>query len=305
MTDTTKIKFMTDGVLLREVERDFLLTKYSVIIIDEAHERSVFTDILIGLLSRIVPLRLKKTPDSPLKVIIMSATLRVEDFTSNIKLFKLSPPVINVESRQFPVTVHFNKITNQNYLGDAFRKVCKIHNTLPDGGILVFVTGQQEVNTLVRKLRAQFPYHKDYNKQVATEEVDEVKPRRMKKSKKKKEDSNVPVTSLLPDLDLSNFKTQPLETVEEDVVSDDDEDADLDEDDDIVAANPQAQPLHVLPLYSLLSSERQQLIWSDPPPGTRLCVVSTNIAETSLTIPGIKYVVDTGQLRLSDDHVLI
>ena len=112
---------MTDGVLLREVERDFLLTKYSVIIIDEAHERSVFTDILVGLLSRIVPLRLKKTPDSPLKVIIMSATLRVEDFTSNSKLFKVPPPVINVESRQFPVTVHFNKHTNDNYLGDAYR----------------------------------------------------------------------------------------------------------------------------------------------------------------------------------------
>ena len=109
VTDQTKIKFMTDGVLLREIERDFLLSSYSVIIIDEAHERSVFTDILIGgtiltqcprlklvlgLLSRIVPLRLKKTPKSPLKVIIMSATLRVEDFTANSKLFKIPPPVI-------------------------------------------------------------------------------------------------------------------------------------------------------------------------------------------------------------------
>ena len=141
VTDKTKIKFMTDGVLLREIEKDFLLTNYSVIIIDEAHERSVFTDILIGVLSRIVPLRLKKTPDSPLKLIIMSATLRVEDFTTNSKLFKIPPPVVSVESRQFPVTVHFNKKTNVDYMADAFKKVCKIHNTLPDGGILVFVTG--------------------------------------------------------------------------------------------------------------------------------------------------------------------
>ena len=87
VTKDTKIKFMTDGVLLREVEKDFLLTKYSVVILDEAHERSVFTDILIGLLSRIVPLRHKK--GSPLKLIIMSATLKVEDFTKNERLFKV------------------------------------------------------------------------------------------------------------------------------------------------------------------------------------------------------------------------
>ncbi len=94
---------MTDGILLREIERDFLLSKYSVIVIDEAHERSVFTDILIGLLSRIVPKR--NTTDKPLKLIIMSATLRVEDFTANAKLFKITPPVIKVESRQFDVQV--------------------------------------------------------------------------------------------------------------------------------------------------------------------------------------------------------
>ena len=143
VTEDTKIKFMTDGVLLREVEKDFLLSKYSVIIIDEAHERSVFTDILIGLLSRIVPLRHKK--GNPLKLVIMSATLRVGDFTENRRLFKAPPPVISVESRQFPVTVHFNKHTREDYMEEALRKVCKIHRELPEGGILVFLTGQQEV----------------------------------------------------------------------------------------------------------------------------------------------------------------
>ena len=155
MTPETEVKFMTDGVLLREVEKDFLLSKYSVIILDEAHERSVFTDILIGLLSRIVPLRHKKK--DPLKLVIMSATLRVEDFTQNSRLFKDIPPVVSVESRQFPVTIHFNKYTKEDYINEAYKKVCKIHRELPAGGILVFVTGQQEVNQLVNKLRRSFP----------------------------------------------------------------------------------------------------------------------------------------------------
>lgn len=91
-TENTKIKFMTDGVLLKEIESDFTLNKYSVIILDEAHERSVYTDILVGLLSRIVPLRQKR--GNPLKLIVMSATLRVEDFTKNRQLFKIPPPVL-------------------------------------------------------------------------------------------------------------------------------------------------------------------------------------------------------------------
>ena len=138
-TENTIIKFMTDGVLLKEIENDFFLSNYSVILIDEAHERSFFTDILLGLLSRIVPMRKKQGKE--LKLVIMSPTLRVEDFTGNTRLFSTPPPVISVESRQFPVTVHFNKRTPDDYLHEAFRKVCKIHRTLPSGGILVFVTG--------------------------------------------------------------------------------------------------------------------------------------------------------------------
>ena len=116
---------MTDGVLLKEIQSDFLLTKYRVVIIDEAHERSVYSDILIGLLSRIVPLRRKR--GSPLKLIVMSATLRVEDFTSNARLFRTPPPCIHVEARQFPVTVHFNKKTPDDFVQEAFKKASKIH----------------------------------------------------------------------------------------------------------------------------------------------------------------------------------
>ena len=99
----TKIKLMTDGLLLKELELDFLLKKYSVIIIDEAHERSVNTDILISLLTRIVRVRLKlaleerknkpnetKREEYPLRLVIMSATLRVADFLENTRLFPVS-----------------------------------------------------------------------------------------------------------------------------------------------------------------------------------------------------------------------
>ena len=121
--------------------QDPLLKKYSVIILDESHERSVYTDILIGWLSRIVLLRPKKN-ETPLKLIIMSATLRVEDFINNEKLFKVKPPVLNIESRQFPVTIHFNRKTSEDYVKEAVRKTVKIHTQLPDGGILIFLTGK-------------------------------------------------------------------------------------------------------------------------------------------------------------------
>jgi ATP-dependent RNA helicase DHX37/DHR1 len=129
VSPNTRIKFMTDGVLLKEVSQDLTLSRYSSIIIDEAHERSLNTDVLIGVLSRVVKLRedmwrnkeqvtvkryIKRadgvlTPVErtevvrPLKLIIMSATLRVQDFTANRTLFERPPPVIHVKARQFEV----------------------------------------------------------------------------------------------------------------------------------------------------------------------------------------------------------
>uniref|UniRef100_A0A8C0B6Z6 Activating signal cointegrator 1 complex subunit 3 n=1 Tax=Buteo japonicus TaxID=224669 RepID=A0A8C0B6Z6_9AVES len=299
VTDETQIKFMTDGVLLKEIQKDFLLSKYKVVIIDEAHERSMYTDILIGLLSRIVPLREKK--GLPLKLIIMSATLRVEDFTDNNRLFSVTPPVIQVDARQFPVTVHFNKKTPlDDYSGECFRKVCKIHRMLPSGGILVFLTGQAEVHALCRRLRkhAQLTvislpvFVGDDDKEESVEEI-----RKFKKSRKRKK--------TLPKIDLDNYSVVP--------VDEGDEDRDAETDDDIAGSDidldlgdgdseedeksDSSLPLYVLPLYSLLAPEKQAKVFRAPPPGTRLCVVATNVAETSLTIPGIKYVVDCGKVK--------
>lgn len=181
VSPSTSIKFMTDGVLLRELATDFLLTKYSVIIIDEAHERSMNTDILIGVLSRVSKLRqemwrskqdkVKVSNTScesfsvrveqliwlqPLRLIIMSATLRVSDFADNTALFDTPPPIINVAARQHPVTVHFNRRTPADYVTEAVKKASKIHARLPPGGILIFLTGQNEITGVCRKLETQY-----------------------------------------------------------------------------------------------------------------------------------------------------
>uniref|UniRef100_A0A8C7GWP7 RNA helicase n=1 Tax=Oncorhynchus kisutch TaxID=8019 RepID=A0A8C7GWP7_ONCKI len=290
VTSDTKIKFMTDGVLLKEIQKDFLLQRYSVIIIDEAHERSVYTDILIGLLSRIVPLRNKK--GLPMKLIVMSATLRVEDFTENRKLFPTPPPVIKVEARQFPVSVHFNKRTPlEDYTGEVFQKTCKIHRMLPPGGILVFLTGQAEVHSVCRRLRRAFPFRRGEGEEAATDSSDEMK--KFKKAKHKR--------TSLPRIDLDNYSALPVDEGDEDRLAGiDDEGSDLELGDDAADTEEKADPslpLYVLPLYSLLAPEQQAKVFRPPPHGARLCVVATNVAETSLTIPGIKYVVDCGRVK--------
>lgn len=161
----TAIKFMTDGVLLRELAKDFLLSRYSVIVVDEAHERGVNTDVLIGVLSRVAKLREKrwreskagdKDRGSPLRLVIMSATLRVADFAENATLFATPPPIIHIGARQHPVTIHFSRRTVSDYVGEAFKKVCKIHSRLPPGTVLVFLTGQSEIMGLCRRLEAHY-----------------------------------------------------------------------------------------------------------------------------------------------------
>ena len=179
--DRTRIKFMTDGILLREVTADLLLRQYSVILLDEAHERNVNTDILLGMLSRALPMRRAQAaaeqakwtsltaaereqyaePMQPLKLVIMSATMRVEDF-STPRLFPAPPPVLRVEARQYPVTVHFSRRTElQDYLQETYKKICQIHRRLPDGGILVFLTGKREIHHMCRKVARALNRQKD------------------------------------------------------------------------------------------------------------------------------------------------
>ncbi|KAI0374355.1 P-loop containing nucleoside triphosphate hydrolase protein [Pilatotrama ljubarskyi] len=311
VSPSTSIKFMTDGVLLRELATDFLLKKYSVIIIDEAHERSMNTDILIGVLSRVVKLREEmwkegKDDIKPLRLIIMSATLRVADFAENKTLFSVPPPIINVPARQHPVTVHFSRRTSSDYVTEAIKKASKIHARLPPGGILIFLTGQNEITGVCRKLEAR------YGKKALEE-------RRKARTSLQSRLSNLanalaedkPSARVAPahadveaeDVDLGDSRRQDEEVLAFDVDGDLDAEA-LDSDDEAegneelgIDAEETDVPMHIVPLYALLSSEKQMQVFKPPPPGTRLVVVATNVAETSLTIPGIRYVVDCGRAK--------
>ncbi|KAK7469227.1 putative ATP-dependent RNA helicase DHR1 [Stygiomarasmius scandens] len=307
VSPTTSIKFMTDGVLLRELATDFLLTKYSVIIIDEAHERSLNTDILIGVLSRILKLREElwkegKEGAKPLRLVIMSATLRVSDFASNTTLFSSPPPVINVVARQHPVTIHFNRRTNPDYIGEAIKKTSKIHSRLPPGGILIFLTGQNEITGVCRKLEARF----------GKKALDERRKRRqgvMKMLEEQSEQDNqtkrvgAAQADIEPeDIELGNADDQDIVFDVDDGMEEDPDALDSDEEEKLdeelgIDVDETETPIHIVPLYSLLPSDKQMRVFQPPPPGTRLVVVSTNVAETSLTIPGIRYVVDCGRAK--------
>ena len=282
VSSKTAIKFMTDGILIREIANDFALLKYSVIIIDEAHERSANTDILIGMVSRIVDLRASMNKEDaqikPLKLIIMSATLRISDFLENPNLFRSgTPPMVQVEGRQFPVTIHFALKTQRDYVDEAFHKVCKGHKKLPPGGMLVFLTGQNEITSLIKRLKEAFLNMEA--SQAASHKV------RLSASEAPLETEDLELGTGDPRYD----DVGEVDDEEDDIFVDDDQEFDL------ADATPASSRIRVLPLYSQLQTKDQLRVFEPPPENTRLIVVATNVAETSLTIPGIRYVFDTGR----------
>ncbi|KAF1917904.1 P-loop containing nucleoside triphosphate hydrolase protein [Ampelomyces quisqualis] len=284
----TAVKFMTDGVLLREITQDFVLTKYSAIVIDEAHERSVNTDILIGMLSRIVDLRAQMAKDDPktkpLKLIIMSATLRISDFTENKRLFRgLPPPLIKAEGRQYAVTNHFARRTQRDYAEEMFQKVSRGHRKLPKGGMLIFLTGQNEIAHLAKRLKQTF----------SSTQGPEAKAGKVLISP-----ADTPMETEDIELGSKNqeFEDDGSDSEDSIIMGLDDED---DKEFEIEDEKPEDTVLnvHVLPLYSQLPTNQQLRVFDPPPDGSRLIVIATNVAETSLTIPGIRYVFDCGRAK--------
>ncbi|KAF2743014.1 DEAH-box RNA helicase-like protein [Sporormia fimetaria CBS 119925] len=286
----TAVKFMTDGVLLREISQDFILSKYSALVIDEAHERSVNTDILIGMLSRIVDLRAgmaKEDPNvKPLKLVIMSATLRISDFTENKRLFRHGPPpLVKAEGRQYSVTNHFARRTQRDYVEEAFLKVSRGHKKLPRGGMLVFLTGQNEITHLAKRLKQAF----------ASTQVQKVKTGKVQINP-----AEAPLEA--EDIELGKNNDDQLDNdgsdSEEDMIKGLDKEEDENEFDiGEEAAEETVMKVHILPLYSQLPTNQQLRVFQPPPDGSRLIVLATNVAETSLTIPGIRYVFDCGRAK--------
>ncbi|EST08149.1 Helicase-associated domain protein [Kalmanozyma brasiliensis GHG001] len=209
-SDDTVIKYMTDGMLLREFLTEPDLSSYSALIIDEAHERTLSTDVLFGLVKDIARFR----PD--LKLLISSATLDAEKFSE----FFDDAPIFNVPGRRYPVDIHYTPQPEANYLHAAITTVFQIHTTQPRGDILVFLTGQDEIDAAMENLQ---------------------------------------------------------ETSR--------------------ALGNKIAELIVCPIYANLPSEMQAKIFEPTPEGARKVVLATNIAETSITIDGVVFVIDPGFVK--------
>jgi pre-mRNA-splicing factor ATP-dependent RNA helicase DHX15/PRP43 len=212
-SEKTILKYMTDGMLLREAIQDPLLNRYAIIILDEAHERTLSTDILFGFIKEILPKR------KDLKLIVMSATMDAKKFQDYF-----NAPMLEIPGRMYPVDIMYTPEPVKDYIEEAIDTAVRIHRFEKEGDILIFLTGEEEIESTCAELRDRLS-EKDTAKKGYT---------------------------------------------------------------------------NVVPLYSTLPPSQQQRIF-DPAPGKnkegypgRKIIVATNVAETSITIDGIVYVIDPG-----------
>ncbi|ORM39597.1 Pre-mRNA-splicing factor ATP-dependent RNA helicase DEAH1 [Babesia sp. Xinjiang] len=211
-SSNTVVKYMTDGMLLREMMTEPDLASYSVMMIDEAHERTVHTDVIFGLVKDLCRYR------NDFRLIVASATLEAEKFA----LYFDHAPIFRIPGRRYPVQIYYTKAPEANFLDASVITVLQIHVTQPLGDILVFLPGQQEI-----------------------EEVQEELQNRLRNRGK------------------------------------------------------DMRELIVLPVYATLPSDMQAKIFDPTPPNARKAILATNIAETSITLNEIVYVIDCGFCKMN------
>lgn len=205
----TKLRYLTDGMLLREIMLDQTLSKYSEIIIDEAHERTILTDLILGFLKNLIISNKRKD----LKIIVMSATLNAELFSK----FFCDAPILFIEGKTYPVTKYYLADPIDDIVDSMIRNIVQVNMGEQEGDILCFLPGQEEIDNCVNRLQQMAPHL------------------------------------------------------------------------------PKSAPLIVpLPLYAALSPSQQLKIFELLPKNKRKVILATNIAETSITVSGVKYVIDSG-----------
>ncbi|GAW81615.1 pre-mRNA-splicing factor ATP-dependent RNA helicase PRP16 [Plasmodium gonderi] len=287
-TKDTKIRYVTDGILLRETLTDKELDKYSVIIMDEAHERSINTDVLLGILKNIC---LKR---NDLKLLVTSATIDSKKFSK----FFGNAPIYNIQGRTFKVHLEYLRTPCNDYIECAVQKAIEIHisdNKYDNnfGDILIFMTGQEDINATCYLLSERFyEVYESYKESKSNKKETITKIRNIIKDKEAVS-SNTTRNGNSSEggdehTDDSDYGPQPLTRKDSEYCQIDNREKE--EEKNVI------YPFYVFPIYSQLSSEQQSKIFQKY--DLRKIIVSTNIAETSLTLDGIKYVIDTGYCKL-------
>lgn len=220
---STRIKFLTDGMLLREIMLDACLSSYSALVLDEAHERTVASDVLFALVKQLLARR------PQLKLIIMSATLEAQLFADYF-----GAKIVFIEGRRFPVDVHYTLDSVSDYVEGVMTCVMHVHDTQPAGDILAFLTGQDEIESTQRLIEQRMQARSG-------------------------------TSAAAGGAAGAGVEIEP---------------------------NPSGLKLFVAPLFASLNQEAQVAAFQPTPSGCRKVVLATNIAESSVTISGIRYVID-------------